>query len=127
MKYTIKSTVHIRAGMKRVEYKDPQTKQIVTNIRGKYDVGKVVDVLEVVTDGANETWGRVSEPDATGQSLWITIRTINREFAEPTHASAEELEELRKTTDMLLLVNIVKDLQRRMTAVEIALKINSIF
>ena len=72
MKYKILRDVRIR--------REPRITS--TNIRGLYTVGKIVDVFGEVSNSSGETWGQVSEPDATGVSLWICLRNINGKFAE---------------------------------------------
>lgn len=78
--YEIVSKVKIRREPRIVEYYNEE-KKYITNQVGTLNVGTQREVYEVFTDSFNSTWGRVSEPDATGNSQWICIRGLNREYA----------------------------------------------
>ena len=59
-----------------------------TNRVGTLDMGTEREVYETIVDSQNNTWGRISEPDNYGQSLWFMIKNINKEFARPVVETA---------------------------------------
>lgn len=79
--YKVISAVYIRREPRIVEYRDKK-ERIVTNIVGSKNIGDYIRIDATTTDSRNQTWGKVSEPDAAGKSLWICLRDINRTFAE---------------------------------------------
>lgn len=54
-----------------------------SNRVGELDPGTQREVYETLVDAQNNTWGRISEPDNYGVSLWFMIKNINKEFARP--------------------------------------------
>lgn len=82
--YEAKSTVNIR--------KEPR---IVDNILGHNRVGQLSagsqrEVFSIYTDNNNVTWGRISEPDATGTSLWVCIKNTNRTFMQLVSSTSQD-------------------------------------
>src|SRR5512146_254773 len=71
--------------------------RIVENAKGGNRVGKLTvgterQILEVVTNADNSTWGRVSDPDAAGVSQWVCIQGLNRTYMKlvrPDPSNAE--------------------------------------
>ena len=95
-KYTCISPVDIRREPRIIETKIG--KNFYTNRVGSLNLGTQRDVFETLTDKTNTTWGRLSEPDATGNAQWCALSTLNRVFmqrveAEQLDSSANSLEQ----------------------------------
>ena len=51
-----------------------------TNVTGAIDTGTQKYIYSIQTDAKSYTWGRISEPDSAGISLWVCIQIPNRTF-----------------------------------------------
>lgn len=79
--YKVISAVRIRKEPRVVEWLD-EKKQVKTNQIGSMPFGRIVKVIDVVTDSANQSWGQVTDADATGTAGWICLKSINRTLVE---------------------------------------------
>ena len=79
--YEAVSNVNIRREPRIVEYK--LGKNFVTNRIGGIGAGTQRMIYSLLTNKANETWGRISEADSTGIAGWVCIQNINRVFMKP--------------------------------------------
>lgn len=84
--YEAVSDVNIRREPRIVEYK--LGKNFITNRVGNIGVGTQRMVYSLITNKANETWGRVSEADSAGVAEWICIQNTNRVFMRPVESDA---------------------------------------
>ncbi|MDD2921475.1 MAG: hypothetical protein PHQ36_04245 [Anaerolineales bacterium] len=82
--YEIISKVTIRREPRIVEFKHPILKW-VSNSVGTLELGDQREVYSIVTDKTNNTWGRISESDASGKALWICLQGLNRSYAKPVN------------------------------------------
>lgn len=87
--YEAISEVNIRKEPKIVEIK--VGKNFVTNRVGSLNTGTQREIFSFFTDSNNDTWGRVSQADATGIAEWVCIQNTNRTFMKPVNKIPEPI------------------------------------
>lgn len=99
--------------------KEPKIVEGVRHNRdGKLRLGTRTRIYSVVTDGENNTWGRVSEVDAAGVARWICLQGLNRTYAKcikPDHIDSPDMTLLKE------IIEIRKEMEetnRRLTTLE---------
>lgn len=85
--YEAQKDVNIRREPKVVEYKLGNS--FITNRVGQINAGTRRTIYSLITNEKGDTWGRVSESDASGVAEWICIQTLNTTFMKPLDVVVE--------------------------------------